>query len=349
MTTRNINLDIMRLLGLGIIMLAHSFPPDWLFQLRNFGTPLLIIASALTYAYIYSNRELDTKSFLKKRIVRLIVPLYIFLSFFFCFFSIAGVLLGFDTEFDLKKIVFSYLMINGIGFVWIFKVYLMLTILTPISLYIMKSKIKNHWLFFFLASLYILYELIYNLFPWGGNKYLDDILKYIILLMIPYSLLYIYGMKLNTFTKRRVLLIAFTSFLIFVVGAVYLYLETGSFVPTQEYKYPPRLYYLSYAFFAIHIIYFFIMRLNINSELSNKVILFLSKNSLWIYLWHIFAFYIWQFTFPNLEYGLGLSLLMMVYLFLFGICMSYLQITLIKRLLKTPRSEMVNRFYRVFL
>ena len=60
-TERNFNYDLMRLMGLLIIMVAHSSPPDWLFQLRNFGTPLLIVGSALTYAMIYENRKIHIR------------------------------------------------------------------------------------------------------------------------------------------------------------------------------------------------------------------------------------------------------------------------------------------------
>lgn len=65
---RNIKLDLIRFSGVLIIMIAHSNPPSWLFQLRNFGTPLLILGSAVTYSFIYRNRAINKKEFLKKKI-----------------------------------------------------------------------------------------------------------------------------------------------------------------------------------------------------------------------------------------------------------------------------------------
>ena len=65
--TRNINYDLIRLLGLLIIMVAHSSPPGWIFQLRNFGTPLLVIGSGLTYSLIFASRKLEVKAFYKKK------------------------------------------------------------------------------------------------------------------------------------------------------------------------------------------------------------------------------------------------------------------------------------------
>jgi len=58
MRERDTSLDLMRFLGVLVLMLAHAEPPGWLFQLRNFGTPLLIVASAATYAVIYRDKTL---------------------------------------------------------------------------------------------------------------------------------------------------------------------------------------------------------------------------------------------------------------------------------------------------
>jgi len=97
--SRNINLDLMRFLGVLIIMVAHASPPGWIYQLRNFGTPLLIVASALTYRVVYSNRTLITGSFLKKRLTKLILPAWIFLIFGFCM----AYLISFAAQIDYPR------------------------------------------------------------------------------------------------------------------------------------------------------------------------------------------------------------------------------------------------------
>ena len=98
---RDVRLDLMRFLGVLIIMIAHAGPSFWLFQLRNFGTPLLIVTSALTYAEIYSVRKLDLKTFYRKRLTRLIIPAWIFLTLFFVSFGIASVVLHKEYPFFL--------------------------------------------------------------------------------------------------------------------------------------------------------------------------------------------------------------------------------------------------------
>ncbi len=157
---RIIHLDLMRFLGVLIIMVAHANPPQWLFQLRNFGTPLLIVASALTHAYIYSTRELSLISFYKKRLFRLIVPAWTFLAFFFVAFFLAGKALNEGFPFTVSKIVSSFTFYKGIGYVWIFKVYIFLALITPAAIKIRNSKMSDAKYFLSLLGLYLVYELV---------------------------------------------------------------------------------------------------------------------------------------------------------------------------------------------
>jgi hypothetical protein len=275
--------------------------------------------------------------------------MYVFLSVFFVFFLSLESLLDFDTGFNLKPIVSSYLMIDGIGFVWVFKVYFILAIVTPLALFLMKSKMKNYMYFLFLLIIYVIYECMVVALTGVDNKYVQVFFEKFVLLAIPYSLLYIYGMRLNTLSNKTVILIAVCSLLAFIIIANYLYIDKGNIISTQEYKYPPRIYYLAYAFFAIHFIYLFVMNIKISSSKYLSIISFLSKNSLWIYLWHIFAYYIWFFTMPETEHEIVTSLLMMLYLFLFGVGMSYLQMRLVNHLLESSKNNLINRFYKVLL
>ena len=118
---RNYAYDAMRFFGVLVIMIAHSNPPKWLFQLRNFGTPLLIIASALTYSYIYENKKFELKKFYRKRFVRLTIPAWIFLTFFFVSYYLISIITDSSYQFDKMTIISSYLFGYGIGYVWIFK------------------------------------------------------------------------------------------------------------------------------------------------------------------------------------------------------------------------------------
>ncbi|MDO1450673.1 hypothetical protein Q0590_30650 [Rhodocytophaga aerolata] len=133
----------MRFIGLLIIMLAHAQPPDWLFQLRKFGTPLLIVASALSISKIYKKRPLNIKEFYQKRLVKLTVPSWIFLTFYFSFLYVGYSVLGNGAAYpySLRTILKSYMYRGGgIDNLWILRVHIFLALLTPFALRLKASE-----------------------------------------------------------------------------------------------------------------------------------------------------------------------------------------------------------------
>ena len=88
--------------------------------------------------------------------------------------------------------------------------------------------------------------------------------------------------------KTRLMLL---SCLIFCGTSAFSILSTGSYLSTQTCKYPPRLYYLSYGIFISFLLLSVTEVLPI-SLYKSRIIVFISKHSLWIYLWHIFIVFI---------------------------------------------------------
>jgi peptidoglycan/LPS O-acetylase OafA/YrhL len=341
---RNVNLDFLRFLGVLIIMIAHARPSSWFYQLRNFGTPLLIVASSLTYAFIYKNRSIDLIPFYKKRLSRLTIPAWIFLIFFFTFFYVVAILFEIDYPFTKTKMFHTFLFYEGIGFVWILKVYMILALLTPLGLKYSQSKINNYKYFTSIVIIYMLYEI--------GNYFLSDyipidfkdLIANTILLIFPYTILYLYGLRLNIIRTKYIIGVTIISLFIFVGMAVQKYFETGYFVATQYYKYPPTLYYLSYAFFWVNLFFLAISRHPIiNFTKYRKIIVWLSSNSLWIYLWHILAYYLWEYLFNYYDF-FGKFFIKFTFLFSFGIMLTILQIYFVNKASATE-----NRFLRIVL
>lgn len=69
--------------------------------------------------------------------------------------------------------------------------------------------------------------------------------------------------------------------------AVYFYRQHGGYLSTQVYKYPPRLYYMSYGI-AMSMLASYILESKSSPLYQSRLIRFISASSLWIYLWHIF-------------------------------------------------------------
>ena len=89
-----------------------------------------------------------------------------------------------------------------------------------------------------------------------------------------------------------------------IFGIIFLLLAVRyNFIETQKFKYPIRLYYLSYAFFIAIALYIIINNINKHSIIKrSKIIVFISKNSMWIYLWHILYVELVNTMFANIGY-----------------------------------------------
>ncbi|MEA5509777.1 acyltransferase family protein [Crocosphaera sp. UHCC 0190] len=177
----------------------------------------------------------------------------------------------------------------------------------------------------------------------------------IIMLLIPYSLLFALGIVITQITQKKLLTIALGFAVIFVTLAINYSQDTGSFVLTQKYKYPPTLYYISYS--ILMTIIFYVMATYVSKNHSKFLktthleqwFIYLGSSSLWIYLWHIFFLYYWKplvrifainpQVIPEFWVVASLSILMV-----------YLQKTIISSLcLKLPLGEKELKWIKIAL
>ena len=89
---RNITIDILKTIGIFCIILAHVCKSKFILQSRNFDVPLMVICSAFLYKSQYG---FDIKRVFK-RIIRLVIPVWIF---FVCFFLYKYII---SFEFGIK-------------------------------------------------------------------------------------------------------------------------------------------------------------------------------------------------------------------------------------------------------
>lgn len=152
MAERNISIDYLRFIGLSLIILAHVNPPALLFNIRCFDVPLMLLVSGLAY----SGRKVDFSfQFLSHRFTRLVVPVYIFLT---SYFSATTILAYAGIDFGIRKehIIGSYLLTDGIGFVWIIRVFLLIALLTPLLIKIEAMKKNTSLLMILICSISII-------------------------------------------------------------------------------------------------------------------------------------------------------------------------------------------------
>lgn len=282
---RDTRIDILRFIGLSMIIFAHVGPPKLFFQLRNFDVPLMVLVSGMSFSLNYNNKSLYFR-YIWKRIKRLAFPVWIFIT---AYFVAQFIVLPDSSELNLNTILCSYALLGGIGYVWIIRVFLLVALISPL-LYKINESIKNNVIFFtMLIFLYTVYEAFrYVALPYangGIGKFIGSILFYI----SAYGFIFAMGIRLMQMEKKQVVNLMALNLFIFILSFIIMYLHYGKMVATQFYKYPPSIYYFSYALFVSIFLWQYI-------EFIDKVLLylkikrfslFIANNTIWIYLWHI--------------------------------------------------------------
>lgn len=270
MKTRDESIDVLRWLALTGIIMVHSEPSMFWSQLRSFDVPLMVILSALCFAN--SKGIVDKKQYYIKRFVRLVIPAWIFLI---SYFSIS-LIIGCDIE--LKKVIMCFTLTTS-WYLWIIRILVVMALLAPF-LICTKKMTKNQLLFLCMFLL-------------GGSEVLalvSDYYYYVVLIMfIPYTSYYIIGINLNRFSGDKIEKTGLLFLALFVIIAATLYYQTGEFILTGDYKYPPRLYYTSYALGFSAILWRYRVRIVdfLKKTKIKNFALFVGSHTFWIYLWHI--------------------------------------------------------------
>ncbi len=190
--SREISIDLLRFFGLSLIILAHVQPPELLFQIRAFDVPLMLFVSGLAF----SGRKPDfSSSFFWKRFKRLVVPVYIFLTIYFAFVYIAR-MFGVDFGVRLKHVIGSYLLMDGIGFVWVIRVFLIVGLFTPFLL-AFDNKIKSDTVFLVIAGVILcMIEILLSNRIGFNNIFVREFVYY----AIGYELLFTLGLRFSHMT-----------------------------------------------------------------------------------------------------------------------------------------------------
>jgi hypothetical protein len=266
-----------------MIILAHVGPPAAIFQLRNFDVPLMVMVAGTSFGISYHNEPYGT--YLWKRINRLVFPVWIFLTIYFLMLYITG----FPTTLpNVDKIVTSYLLLSGIGYVWIIRIFLLVALVSPIICLINSRTSSNARYLALTGTGYLLYELLLVSMP-ISDSFAGRTLESTLLYVLPYSFVFAIGLRLPSLTKPQIKRLCLGAVSVFILIGGALYFESGKFIPTQNFKYPPKAYYLSFAL-AVSLFLWLISDRVLSATIFKRLlkpIAFIAQNSIWIYLWHI--------------------------------------------------------------
>lgn len=327
---RNMTVDAMRCFGLLLIILAHVSPPDTLFQIRTFDVPMMVFISGMSY-FLSQKKSVNVINYTISRFKRLVLPVWSFFTLFFIFIYIFRPS-GFSELLSLKMIVSTF-MLNGFGYVWIIRVFLIIAILSP--LYVFFTSKMNGYSVSVMAFVMVLVSTIASMVDYySQGKLIGHFIYDVIFPAVSYGAVFIVGYKFLTFSKIEKTFL-FLLFLI-TVSAYFAhnYIVLNEVKGFQEYKYPPTMYYISFSFVMIMIVnYFFDFFLK--TRKLPKLILDVSSNTIWIYLWHIPV--VEFFHRNNLAVDFTLKYTLAVIL---SISIALVQVFLIRKL--APNSKLMN-------
>lgn len=279
--TRDAYVDFLRAFGLLMLVVAHTWAPEWMISVRNFDVPLMVFISAMCYKPLRGGYL----AYFAKRVKRIYGPVFVFLSLFFlaevlCFWGIG------KPKIELKTVVGSYLLLNSpsIGYVWIMRVFLMMALLLPL----LHKWLKNagFWTVGIVVSGIIgVQPFMIGAVDAVDNKIMRLILDETVLYALGYSAIAILGLKIRDFSRREVIAVVFVS-LTFIIGFVW---YDGMHFRPQFYKYPPQSLYLLYGIFGSAVMWG--LKTLLAPVMTWSFFTYLSENSMWIYLWHIIPVY----------------------------------------------------------
>lgn len=218
-TTRDFFIDFLRGFAMVAMILIHTsyyFIGDktasFLWNYAQFAVPLFIFCSS----YLFVQKEDFNgknwndlgefyKKYIPKRLLRLLIPYYVFIPFFFIVLSLVE-----PSKLTLSYILQSLLLIGGIDINWLVLLFVQLTLLFPLYQFLHQNYKEKSFLlpifllFFILFTFYQDIVLSYKWVMWIGwsffffvakaiLKFREDSktqLKYFALLLIPWSILH---------------------------------------------------------------------------------------------------------------------------------------------------------------
>ncbi|NEP44818.1 MAG: acyltransferase, partial [Okeania sp. SIO2H7] len=143
-----------------LIILAHVCPQEsFIFNLRNFDVPMMVIVSGYLFSQRYAgNKNYSFLSYLRKRFLRLITPVWCFFIFFFIAVGAIEKLQGNKYPFSIREIINAFLLLDGAG--WIIRVFFIVAILSIFILKLRRLAVKDTYFLILLSCIYFGYEIV---------------------------------------------------------------------------------------------------------------------------------------------------------------------------------------------
>ena len=197
----------------------------------------------------------------------------------------------------------------------------------------LNNKLDKKHIYILISAIIAFHEILAHFHIYSLNPFFNYILSY----LIGYGIVTFIGIMLNDMShieKKRTSIIFLGIYL--TLATIYFYID-GAYRFTGTMKYPPHLYFISYAL----AISFFLITLLDKLKLNRiSIITFISSSTLWIYLWHIPFIYI-----MNLFFNQNHWIINYIVVVILSVIIVYIQNKIIK-ILETKNVN--NKILKIF-
>lgn len=278
---RYFRIDLLRFLGLILIILAHVNAPYSVVQLRSFDVPLMVLVSALCF----KTSKLSTGAYLWKRFKRLYIPTLVFLCLYFTLIWFADSL-GVRIPYSKMQVLGTFLLLEkpSIGYVWIIRVFIMMALIAPF-VNVLINRLKP-------ITVALTIIIVYGVIEWLvwvdyiSNEAIRFLINEIIVYILGYGIILAIGLSLRELNSRAQNFIFIISTIVVFALALFMCHSGHVFPISSEYKYPPHGIYLIYGISVSLFLYHISLNISLGRVVDN-FITYVSQHSLWVYLWHI--------------------------------------------------------------
>lgn len=177
------------------------------------------------------------------------------------------------------------------NYIWIIKVFLLIMLVTPLLVHL-NNRLKLSWFHILVGGLFLIQEgIVFFFSSFNPNTLLGLFLKESSTSIVGYSIPFLLGLRVKSLNKDKALhMVVLVLVVLIAVFALY-YANYGLPVDiTPRFKYPPQFYFIVYG--ASVSVLLWGLRRYLEWAANSKLVLFIGRNTIWIYLWHIPFVYI---------------------------------------------------------
>jgi hypothetical protein len=284
--------DMLRGLAIVVMILLHTnayflknpisfFTWDW----GQFAVPVFIFCSSYVFfqkQYVFASVE-DFFQYIKKRIIRLLVPYYIFVVVYFGLIYFQN-----PAKLSTKYILQTLTLTGGIDINWLVLLFIYFIFIMPFIQLINKRKLL--FVVYSLLSVIVSFLLIFN------SNFLN--LNYRYTMWLPWTLLIVANYFMVKYEKNKKVVFGIFSVNVFIFVILYFFQKYLGHSTVQYYnKYPPNLYHLAFCVWSTIVVYWIAKKGLFSFFPLKQILSFISINSYSLFFIHYcIIFFLTVFT-----------------------------------------------------